>query len=374
LIEIKPEALHVLMCKPVEDGGYAGARDPSGPVKFSVMTLRTYWPNWLKIMTDNDRTMCACETCQTSQDLHSAYLAKRKDIVTRSKAKLKAMTGRSRQTTLVKVKLTNDLNDYEKEIFVEDPDNINKMKHKYDNGWDACDQYGCGARKFINGHTHPFVPYVCQKGDCLKCQEAGYTPPVFETSVVEIGEMIRYSRFAKSARCTVPGHGSGHIQRFASHPRLRCKWCEDQELKHAGWKAKNKSSISERKKRQIFHVPFADYIGNDGVMVRSMKKMFRHKQNVRLLGKNMKTTPREKYVKSLDGKAIMLVRDFMEKMGIDANNEMQFQYFMKSVSLGGEGITVYLKRPGQDQYETRLYTVLSTEKNKMVEPCTPTPK
>ena len=80
------------------------------------------------------------------------------------------------------------------------------MKHKYNNEWDACDQYSCGAFKFTNSHTHPFMPYVCQKGDCLKCQEAGYTPPVFETSLVEIGEMIRYSRFAKSAGCTVPGH------------------------------------------------------------------------------------------------------------------------------------------------------------------------
>ena len=72
--------------------------------------------------------------------------------------------------------------------------------------------------------------------------------------------------------------------------------------------------------------------------------------------------PREQYVKLMDGKAIMLVRDFMEKMGISANNEMQFQYFMKSISLGGEGISVYLRRPGKDMYETRLYTVLSTEK------------
>ena len=49
-------------------------------------------------------------------------------------------------------------------------------------------------------------------------------------------------------------------------------------------------------------------------------------------------------------------------MGITANNEMQFQYFSKSISLGGEGISVFLLRPGQDKYETILYTVLSTEK------------
>ena len=63
-----------------------------------------------------------------------------------------------------------------------------------------------------------------------------------------------------------------------------------------------------------------------------------------------------------DGKAIGLECDFVEKMGTSANNEMQFQYFSKSISLGGEGISVHLRRPGEEGFETRLYTVLSTQK------------
>ena len=132
-------------------------------------------------------------------------------------------------------------------------------------------------------------------------------------------------------------------------------------------------SISERKKRQIFHVPFADYIVNDGIMVRFMKRMFRHTQNVRFLSKNMKTTPRKKYVKSLDGKAIMLVHDFMEKIGIKANIEMQFQYFIKSVSLGEKG-SLYISRD-RARISIRLdCTRFFPQKKKMVKPCTPTPK
>ena len=50
-------------------------------------------------------------------------------------------------------------------------------------------------------------------------------------------------------------------------------------------------------------------------------------------------------------------------MGMSANNEMQFQYFMKSILVGGEGISMFLCRLGKDRYETRLYTVLSAEKN-----------
>ena len=91
-----------------------------------------------------------------------------------------------------------------------------------------------------------------------------------------------------------------------------------------------------------FQQPFQKFIGEDGDYAQWMKKMFRHKQNVIFLGKKMKSTPREEYVKRMNGKAIGLCRDFMEKMGISANNEMQFQYFMKSISLGGEGISVFL--------------------------------
>ena len=42
------------------------------------------------------------------------------------------------------------------------------------------------------------------------------------------------------------------------------------------------------------------------------EKMFRHKQNVILLVKKTKATPREEYVKKMNGKAIGLCRDFMK--------------------------------------------------------------
>ena len=73
---------------------------------------------------------------------------------------------------------------------------------------------------------------------------------------------------------------------------------------------------------QLFQQSFWEYIGKDGNYAWCIKKMFHHKQNVILLGKNIKLTPREEYVKTKEGKAIMVVRDFMENMGITANNEM----------------------------------------------------
>ena len=348
------------MCKSVDDGGFVDARDENNKVRFSEKTVRTYWPNWLKIMTENDKNMCACETCQTMNDLHVAYTAKRRKLVARAEVKLKDMPERSRADRREKFTLEKDLKEYREATFIRVEGRADKPVHA--DGWAACSQYGCGARKSIEGHNYRFIPYCCQKGDCVKCNEVGYIPPRFETTVVDEREMIQFSKFTTVSRCTVPGHGTFHIEPFDEEPKLRCVWCEREEEKTPGWKEKNKAKVSVKKTRQLFQQPFREYISKDGDYARSMKKMFRHKQNVILLGKDMKTTPREAYIKKKEGKAIMLVRDFMEKMGISANNEMQFQYFMKSISLGGEGISVFLRRPGEDKYETRLYTVLSTEK------------
>ena len=41
---------------------------------------------------------------------------------------------------------------------------------------------------------------------------------------------------------------------------------------------------------------------------------------------------------------------------------MQFEYFNKNVSLGAEGVSVYLQRPGSNVFETIFYSILSTEK------------
>ena len=96
LIDCSVQRLHVLMCKTVDKGGFKRAHAANGDIRFSEMTLRTYWPNWLKIMTDQDRNMCACKTCQTMNDLYVAYVAKRRKIIARTETTLKEMPGRFR--------------------------------------------------------------------------------------------------------------------------------------------------------------------------------------------------------------------------------------------------------------------------------------
>ena len=86
-----------------------------------------------------------------------------------------------------------------------------------------------------------------------------------------------------------------------------------------------------------------------------------HKQGVILAGK-IRKEPRAKFVEDEKGTVALLHRDFMERMGVNANNQMQFEYFNKDVSLGSEGVIVYLHQPGTNIFETIFYAMLSTEK------------
>ena len=87
-----------------------------------------------------------------------------------------------------------------------------------------------------------------------------------------------------------------------------------------------------------------------------------HKQDVILAGKRFRKEPRAKFVEGGKGQIVLLHRDFMERMGISANNQMQCEYFNKNVSLGAESVSVYMQRPGSNVFETILYSILSTEK------------
>ena len=60
---------------------------------------------------------------------------------------------------------------------------------------------------------------------------------------------------------------------------------------------------------------------------------------------------------------MVMSRDFMMRQGLagKVNNQMQFEFFNQSTSLGMEGITVYLRHPGRKEYETVFFPVLSTE-------------
>ncbi len=56
-----PRVVHNLMSKPVEKGGFDGARDSEGNVLISLKTLHSIWPNWIVPMTKRLKSACACD-------------------------------------------------------------------------------------------------------------------------------------------------------------------------------------------------------------------------------------------------------------------------------------------------------------------------
>ena len=215
------------MCKPVKDGGYKNAYDKNGNVKFSLTTLETYWPAHLKKMSENDMGMCACKKCQNMDDLHATTVSKRRKTIVEYEAKLEEMGENSRETRLIKQEretLEKELAEYKESTFVVEDDKITRPLHE--KGWDACEQYGCGERRSIDGHSYRFLPWRCKKGDCARCKEKGYAPPAFESRQDLQDEMIKYSIFESKARCTVLGHGAHHIQKFDGSNGRKGTWME----------------------------------------------------------------------------------------------------------------------------------------------------
>ena len=195
LITVCARELHWLMVQPVNKGGYAGAYEADQTtVRFSKNTLRHYWPNWLKVMSDTDKVICGCSTCCDTDDVNDAYKGKRRKIVAKAEVKLEEMPDGSAAEKADKAKFEAALKQYKSEIFT--TDERTDKKHVHERGWSAADQYGCGQRISVCADHYPdvcppgcierkeFPHFRCQKGDCKKCIVDGYTAPDFGSSMV----------------------------------------------------------------------------------------------------------------------------------------------------------------------------------------------
>ena len=105
-VNVTPTPLHVLVYKQMGDSGCVGAKNNEGKDLFSLHAMRTFWPTCLEIMNGNDRNMCACETYQSMNDLHTAYLAKIRKSVSWMEPKLLKMPDRLCADTFANTRLT----------------------------------------------------------------------------------------------------------------------------------------------------------------------------------------------------------------------------------------------------------------------------
>ena len=112
LISVCPCALHVHMMKNKNEGGYEPARDnATGDARYSLSTIVNYWPNWLTIMNDGHKNMCACKICTEMDDLHTAMKCKRRQICNAVKAEIEDM-GRCREKLRREEELKNTIMRY----------------------------------------------------------------------------------------------------------------------------------------------------------------------------------------------------------------------------------------------------------------------
>ena len=233
LITVCARELHLLMVKPEAQGGFAGAHEPDGSintdgsrrVRFSENTIRHYWPNWLKVMTDADKVVCGCSTCCDTDDVNTAYNGKRRKIVSAAEVDLDEMADNTEEEKRSKAEFQESLDAYKNEIHNADG------SHKHERGWSAADQYGCGERVTICGDHYPdqcpdncaasneLPRFECQKGDCSACKEHGYAAPTFEMNYVDDDEVITYTLFTPHTRCNI--HGGHFIQEFSDTPKYR---------------------------------------------------------------------------------------------------------------------------------------------------------
>lgn len=161
--------------------------------------------------------------------------------------------------------------------------------------------------------------------------------------------------FENYVRCT--NHGTTDLRKYDVAPKLRCTFCEKLPEGQRG-------KLQKRKMRTYECEQFDDFIGKHskcGTYYRSIRKMFSHLHRVIILGKNFKKKYRYEFAKRGD-LILKIERDFAERWSASANRQRQFEYFNKDTSLEMEGMSVFFKPKGQDEYETRFYSILSTEK------------
>ena len=183
--------LHLLMMKDKKYGGYEKAwqEQPDGSriARFSKNSLRHYWPNWLKEMSDEDKVICGCSTCLDADDMVEAYNGKRRKLISRTEVELDEMEDTTRSQRQEKEALSNDLKIYKQEILNDDG------SHRHERGWTASEQFGCGKRIPVCATHYPdncptdcqevkqLAHYACQSGRCDECISADFTAPKFES-------------------------------------------------------------------------------------------------------------------------------------------------------------------------------------------------
>ena len=122
-----------------------------------------------------------------------------------------------------------------------------------------------------------------------------------------------------------------------------------------------KGKIQRVKFQTLHKETLANFVAEEGTYATQLKNMFSHKYRIYLSCQKRKGRTRLVHAQKRQ-RTIKTEQDFSERASFDPNGQAQHEYFNKDQSIEIEGISVYLKPRGKEEFETRFYSILSTEK------------
>jgi len=177
-----PRMVHNEMIKPVDQGGFAGARDSEEKVVICLSTLRKIWPNWLVPMTKRLKAMCVCNICGVTCEVQELYNLRRGKIIKSIQLKVDSMCESAR-----KDEFKRHIKRYTDEIT---ENGVLKKKR---------------ASQFVDAITCPPLTlngvelhrFACVIGDCEQCKNK-YNPIAYNAGC---DDNIRYCSYTPTHQC-----------------------------------------------------------------------------------------------------------------------------------------------------------------------------
>jgi len=230
------------MLKPIDKGGFDGARDAVGNVLISESALRKNWPNHVVPMTKRYKAMCVCDKCGVAHEVHDSVKFFRTRLIKKLSRDVSLMnTSRSKDALKKRIKK------YESDIM--DSKKVLKMNSVSL----AADTIACDPIDIDGISVHKFA---CVIGKCTLCEDQ-YKPILFEASC---DEKIKYCLYVGHHQCT--WHGDGYLQESDGNCKYECTKCMgmSKEEKDAQEKKKKPAKINTKKFKTKYSESMNDFV------------------------------------------------------------------------------------------------------------------
>ena len=333
--------LHNELISPVEEGGFAGARNEKGEVLISLTSFERYFPNWVVKMNEWYKQMCCCHLCNEPEHMHRSIRLVRLRLL----RLLENQTWGEDDPRYVRPEIVEQ---YKRELLVNGTLPVAKDELKDDCVSKAVDRMTC-SRKEVNGKK--FYRFECVVGDCPDCKDK-YKPPTFEETC---GEAIKFEKYYSLPECTWHGDGSiePKINDKGKQAGTQCSLCMKMTPEeYAKMKAnkKGKDPKITRKKNRVKHVDTVkNYVKFGGELHQKMIDLRFHSFHRKWLGSNHAMSMAKEFVNKNPGKVISVMSDHSLDFSPRIDGQYQSEYFGDHPSIQMEGHAVELALPSNGE-------------------------